>query len=162
MVEFAKQAGTSLRNIQYAVQFAKMFPDVDDYINTQDKTLSWTKVVSEHLLLSKEATPDDGDPGLHGTTLLKDSQKGTDATKLYIKYSKGSECLFHAGRPSEPSHFPRTQKRGAPKWAQIPMCRECHTLLHADPRKFWETTMWTYRVQLFNHFYDFIGGVEVT
>lgn len=58
------------------------------------------------------------------------SGERVDAGKNYIEYVKSHGCIFHPARKSERAHFPRTDKRGAPEDHVIPLCHECHQILH--------------------------------
>lgn len=48
----------------------------------------------------------------------------------YLGYVKNHGCIFHPKRKAEKAHFPRTDKRGAPKEHVIPLCADCHHHLH--------------------------------
>ncbi len=157
----------SERSLWYCVSFADMFPSVEDFLSTQEKNISWRKVITKYLTTGKEEAPKEPDQtGVKGLTpdspiaLPKDGKQGALA-KLWIAYISQHPCVFHPDRPSEPHHFPTTKGAGALPHEAIPVCGECHRLMHDNLFVFWAGEFYEGRKKVFKLFYDFINSVEV-
>jgi hypothetical protein len=134
--------------------------DVDEWIGkTRELSRSdlntevWEYLGVEPPKMARISSPDAPGATISGQGTLS---RGVSA---YIDYVGKAPCIFHASRKSDPHHFPRTQGRGSKQddaWKIIPLCRECHQQSQ-EGGKDW---LWTYRYQIFNFFYNYIGRIE--
>ena len=77
---------------------------------------------------------------------------GQGAGDNYVAYVEAHNCIFHPTRPADKHHFPRTRGAGAEDWKVIPLCRECHTEYHHNPKEW----TWTHRIKLLDFYYNLI------
>lgn len=139
--------GVSMRTLYYALKFYRMFPLLDDFPG--GKNLGWKNVIKKYLT----------EGGEHKETVPPKTKLPPMTVKGYIEYTKMSKCVIGGCKEKvDPDHFPRTTGAGAEAHEIIPLCREHHTERHDDPFKWWCNTGWDNRVNIFKHFYDFIGG----
>lgn len=138
--------GVSMRTLYYALKFYRMFPLLEEFPG--GKNLGWKNVITKYLTIGEKEE-----------TIPKKSKLPPMTAKGYIEYTKNSKCVIGGcNEKVDPDHFPRTTGAGALAHEIIPLCHEHHSVRHHDPFLWWRTTGWDNRVNIFKHFYDFIGG----
>lgn len=148
----AQSIGISKRTVNYAIQFAKQFPDLS--LLPEGKNTSWSQICHKYLPQKKEQ-PEVRQ--LSPSSSLPVVQTGSLSDllnfKSYPDFVSAQACILCGKSPVEKAHFPRTEKRGGEGWQVIPLCHECHHELHQCGI---DTFLSNYKQRIFEYFYRLV------